>query len=240
MNYPYFKRSITALLCLFVLSPLYSQKNLTTETRDLTSFEELKVSGPFAVELTSSITDKLMITGSTEMISLIVTEIKDGTLNIRPKKNAYLQNLGSREVKITIPLVPLNKISQSGSGKVYAEGPIIVPTITIRQSGSGKVDLTLQAHKTLLQASGSGRLQLKGETKKLQAKLSGSGQLRLQGLTTKEGDLSLSGSGRIQTRCTHRLKANVSGSGRILYHGEPEEKLNAKVAGSGAIRLVTQ
>lgn len=240
MTITYFKPSFIALLFLFVLHPLHSQKAQKTETRELSFFEELKVSGPFTVQLTSSLEDQLTITADPAIISLVVTEVKDGILRIHPKKNAYLKNIRWKEVELKIPFVPLKKISQSGSGKITSPTPMVVPSIALRQSGSGNMTLTLQTKKTILNASGSGRVELKGETQKLQAKLSGAGQLQLQNITAKEGDFTLSGSGEIQTHCTHRLKGNVSGSGKILYHGEPQEKLNAKVSGSGVIRLITQ
>ena len=236
----HFYLPFTSLLLLFVLNPLHSQQRIVNEKRPISSFSELEIKGAFKVELSQTMTDHLVLSAPEKLLPYLVTEVRNGTLVIQPKRTAYLKNLRWEEVNIIIPLVALTSISQMGSGEVYSQDLLRSKFLRLNQSGSGRVFLRIKTHKTTIKNSGSGLIQLSGDSQKLEANLSGSGQLKLKTLTAKEGVFNVSGSGSVQTLCTHKLSAKVSGSGKIFYHGEPKEVINTKVSGSGLIQLVIE
>ena len=61
---------------------------LVTKERSIEHFDALKVSGSFNVEMTSSRKNQLSIYNDENLIEDIITEVKDGTLIIRTKKNS--------------------------------------------------------------------------------------------------------------------------------------------------------
>ena len=213
---------------------------LVTKERTIEHFDALKVAGSFNVELTSSMKNQLSIHTDENLIEDIITEVKDGTLIIRNKKNSYLKTSNRKSIKIKVPLVALKSAKLSGSGKIHSQETVQADRLNTSLSGSGKILLTVTAQKLNSQLSGSGKIQLNGEAQKVKAKLSGSGSIRLQEIKAKDAEATLAGSGSIYLSCSNDLEATVAGSGRIRYHGEPSGKIHTKVAGSGSIRLATE
>ena len=213
---------------------------LVTKERTIEHFDALKVSGSFDVELTSNKKNQLSIYTDENLIEDIITEVKDGTLIIRNKKNSYFKTSNRKSIKIKVPLVALKSVKLSGSGKIHSQETVQSNRFNTSLSGSGKILLTVTTQKLTSQLSGSGKIQLKGETQKVLAKLSGSGSIRLQEVEANDAEAALAGSGSIYLSCSNDLEATVAGSGRIRYYGEPAGKIHTKVAGSGSIRLAIE
>ena len=237
--------SLSALILFISLSACAQNKrkgngSLVTKERSIEHFDALKVSGSFNVEMTSNRKNQLSIYTDENLIEDIITEVKDGTLIIRTKKNSYFKTSNWKSIKIKIPLVALKSAKLSGSGKIHSQEIVQSNHIKTSLSGSGKIVLTIATQKLSSQLSGSGKIQLKGKAQAVAAKLSGSGSIRLQEVKAKDAEATLAGSGSIYLSCSNDLDATVAGSGRIRYFGEPAGKIHTKVAGSGSIRLATE
>lgn len=214
--------------------------SLITKERSIENFDALKVAGSFDVELTSSKKNLLSIYADENLIDDIITEVKNGTLIIRSKKNSYFKTSNWKSIKIKIPLVALTSAQLSGSGKIHSQEIVQSNRLNTSLSGSGKIVLTVATEQLKSQLSGSGKIQIKGKAQAVAAKLSGSGSIRLQEVKAKDAEATLAGSGSIYLSCSNDLDATVAGSGRIRYFGEPGGKIHTKVAGSGSIRLATE
>lgn len=195
--------------------------SLITKERSIENFDALKVAGSFDVELTSSKKNLLSIYADENLIDDIITEVKNGTLIIRSKKNSYFKTSNWKSIKIKVPLVALTSAQLSGSVKIHSQEIV-------------------QSNRLNTSLSGSGKIQIKEKAQVVAAKLSGSGSIRLQEVKAKDAEATLAGSGSIYLSCSNDLDATVAGSGRIRYFGEPGGKIHTKVAGSGSIRLATE
>lgn len=85
--------TLSALILFISLSACAQNKrkgngSLVTKERSIEHFDALKVSGSFNVEMTSSRKNQLSIYYDENLIEDIITEVKDGTLIIRTKKNS--------------------------------------------------------------------------------------------------------------------------------------------------------
>ena len=209
--------------------------NIITQERSISDFHSLQVSGNFEVSFSQDMDNMLELKGDENLLDDIVTKVKDGSLKIKPKKKVYLKPSNKR-IKVILPQETLKQISLSGSGKISNDIPFEHPQFEGNVSGSGKVRLHINAANAKFNISGSGVFELYGEAEALEAKLSGSGSFKAKDFRAEKGNLQLSGSGRMEVRCTDKLNAKVSGSGRIRYFGEPKRKLDAKVSGSGSVR----
>ena len=83
-------KSITTLF-VFVSSFLVYSNVETSETREVGSFDEIKISGNFEVELYNGKEGKLELTGSADQLEKIITEVENNRLKIRFKKGRYLK-----------------------------------------------------------------------------------------------------------------------------------------------------
>ncbi len=127
-------------------------------------------------------------------------------------------------------------------------------------SGSGHLDLGRLAQDHLaLSIAGSGAIDVSGQFKSLDLSVSGSGAVRLSQVSAAAMSASLSGSGWIKAAgAAGTLHVSISGSGAADMGGlvaqdvttqisgsgfakvSPRRSADLSVAGSGAIRLLTQ
>ncbi len=234
-----------SLLFIAASAQAFAQKqkgngNIITQERSIPSFESLKVSGSFNVQMISSMEGKLSISTDENLLESIITEVKDDVLIIRNKNKHYLKTSRSKAIIIKVPLADVNNVKLSGSGKIHADSAIIVDDFKASSAGSGKINLSVKATSVSAQLSGSGKIILKGSATSIKAKHVGSGSIRLQGIEAKNGEVSLAGSGSVYVRCSDSLNVSVAGSGSVRYFGEPKEKIHTKVAGSGSVRLAIE
>lgn len=235
-------KTYTLIAILFLSSiSLFSQSitgngNWVTQKRSISSFSKLKVSGHFEVQITEALTNEISLQAEENLLPHIVSEIKKGTLILRPKRTKILKPSRGRAIQIKIPSEALQAIALAGSGKILGEHALNTNEIQIKQSGSGSINLKLECQFIESKQSGSGTIHLEGRTKKLIANNSGSGKLLLSALQSQEVKAHMAGSGKIKLNAVDNLEAIVNGSGLIYYKTTPNLKISSQIDGSGAIK----
>lgn len=206
--------------------------DLITKNRNVPNYDELAVSGFFTVELVSGTEGNLKIQAESNLMEYIVTEVENGTLKIKTKRNMNLNP--SEEIKIIVPFEQINAVALSGSGEVFTKDKITSENFDIRLSGSGDVSLALKARNIDAAMSGSGDINLKGATEEFEIAISGSGDVDAENLKAQRVDARISGSGDINVFASEALSARVSGSGDVTYKGNPS-KQDFRTSGSGSV-----
>lgn len=201
-------------------------------------FDALKVAGNFKVKITTERSGELSINTDENLMEFIISEVEDGTLKIRMKKNYYLKPSNHKAVSIEIPMQALQLIALSGSGSIHSDEPIRSKSINTKMAGSGKINLNVETQEMSANLSGSGRIELQGSSQEFEAKLAGSGSIWARTMKVNDSNLALSGSGRMIVNVSDRLKAQVSGSGSIRYEAKPSTEIVSKVTGSGSIKEI--
>lgn len=203
------------------------------ETRTLSTYAELAISGNFEVELVKGNPGKINIIAESNLLEHIITEVKKGTLYIEV---AHKINLNpNKKVQIIVPYDELKQLSLAGSGSLFSKNTVEAKKLSLKLSGSGGMDLMLGISKSLeVTKSGSGDIQLEGKAQELDLKSSGSGDFKGEKLVVDDASIKLSGSGKVYLTCKDEIKVKVSGSGKVFYKGNPS-KINTNVTGSGKI-----
>jgi hypothetical protein len=206
-----------------------------TEKRTTTGYDEIILAGSFDVILVSGIEGVISIEGEENILPHIKVEVTKNVLKISNEKNVQIDT--KKRLVLTVPFEQIRSVSLSGSGDVISKNTIISPTFKAKLSGSG--DLTLDVKTTDFETnlSGSGDVVLTGSSDNFISKTSGSGDVDAVNLTTKNANLTISGSGDMKANCSESLYARVSGSGDIAYKGNPKTK-DTKVNGSGEISKI--
>ena len=206
--------------------------NLKSETRTTATYDEIKVSGFFDVDLVAGTEGKINVNAEENILEYIIIESENNILSIYTKKGISIQT--NKKVTIQVPFESLNKISLVGSGDVNSKNTIKSDNLDIKLTGSGDMNLEIEAKTTEISLAGSGDMVVKGKSGDLISKLSGSGNIDAYNLATANADVAVAGSGDLKVFCTESLKARVAGSGDINYKGNPKTK-DTKTAGSGDI-----
>lgn len=208
--------------------------NVTTVNRSTQNYSGVNCAGFMDFKLVKGTEGALTIKGESNLIEYIITEVKNGTLNVKVKNGTNLKPSKNNPIIITIPYESIDKVSLSGSGDVWNEGTID-NDVDVSLSGSGDIVLDVAASKVKASVSGSGDVTIKGRTTNLIASVTGSGDFHGFDLDSVNTEVSVTGSGDAAVNCSGEFKARVTGSGDIEYRGNPIKE-DTKVVGSGSIQ----
>lgn len=209
--------------------------NVVTLQRSVANYDGVSVSGWFDVELIDGPEGELSLEGEENLLDYIITEVKNGSLNIRVKKGANLKPSNwNQGIRVTVPVEEIESISMSGSGDIVGKTTLKASSFKTAMSGSGDITIDVTAKTMTATMSGSGDMSLSGNVTNFEATVSGSGDIKAYDLTADNVQATISGSADIKVTAKEMLKARVSGSGDISYRGNPK-KVDTKTSGSGDI-----
>ncbi|MDB5118138.1 MAG: hypothetical protein JWQ79_3630 [Mucilaginibacter sp.] len=222
----------------FAKSPVNNTVNINRETEDrhISGFTAISASGSLDVYIVQGATESVRVEAPADVMRYIITEVKNGTLNIHDKSHTSWHNLFSSNKKIAVyvSVKAINGIDIIGSGDVFFKEGISANLLRLHVTGSGDVVGKLNVKTLESNITGSGDIKLSGHADNLKVGVSGSGDFSARGLTTINTTARVSGSGDVDVNVSGSLDANVSGSGDIRYSGSPKN-VNRSKSGSGDI-----
>ena len=225
--------SVTA--CNTGLQVVRGSGNVITETRQVSNFDSIELSGSGEVILTQGASESLTIETDDNVMEYIEAKVENGTLKLGLVSGIPT---GVNIQKFTrlifyVNVDDLSGLSTSGSGKIESE-KIKTDRFDLSVSGSGSIQIAeLLASELRADISGSGGINLGGEVSDQDVDVSGSGNYEAGEVCSASIKVSVSGSGNATVCATETLDASVSGSGNVNYYGSPE--INVSDSGSGNV-----
>lgn len=234
------KLALTLVLLCFTFANAQKKNNRrikesgvqTTQNRTTKTYDAINAGGSFKVVLVAGTEGTITITGDENIITHIVTEVKNNELHIYFEKNLSITYRS--QIIVTVPVEAISGITFAGSGDVVSKTTLNATNFNVKLSGSGDVDIAVNATKVSATLAGSGDINISGKTTELEAKVVGSGDIDCGKLVSENATVTVSGSGDLKVNCTNNLTAAVAGSGTIKYKNKPAT-MNKTVAGSGEI-----
>jgi hypothetical protein len=187
-----------------------------TEDREVQGFSAISFTGVGNVVVEQGSAEALTVTADDNILPLLETRVKDGTLVIGVMSNTIF-NTGFN------PRTPI-------------EFKIAVKDLTrFALIGAGNADLRkLKTEKLDVNMTGVGNLTADGSTDHLNLTLSGTGTFHGDDLAAKTANVTCSGVGNAVVKVSGKLNATVSGVGSIEYLGNPQ--VTEKVSGVGEVK----
>lgn len=237
-------KKITTLILLFLVTSIslnaqFSSKkvkgdgNIITDTRSVGDYDKIGIAGNFDVELVKGTEGKITITADKNLMEHIITEVKDGSLKVKPKKKYNLRP--TKQIKIVISFENIEALSLAGSGDIFSSHVISSDELKLSVAGSGDVVLKVDTDVLKSSVAGSGNIKLTGKADQLKCSVAGSGNINAYELKADVVKASTAGSGNIKVHAVNEIHASSAGSGNIYYSGNPEVE-KAKSVGSGSIK----
>lgn len=218
-----------------------SASHLLDEERKVSNFTGIAIGGSIKTYVKIGNTESLRLEGDQEAIDQLITEVKDGTLSIRPKnsewKRWFKNNSNNTRVTAYITVKKLTSLALSGSGSIEVEQTINTNSLDVALSGSGSIKATVNTQTFDAAVSGSGGLNISGKAKKADIAVSGSGGFSGRAFSAENVDAHVSGSGSVYIDAQKSIDAATSGSGSVNYTGNPSSVSKAS-SGSGRVRKV--
>ena len=199
------------------------------ETRDVTTFDSIRVEGSLTVVLSLGEAGPLRIKAEDNLAPLVIAAVKGSELTLKTS-DSYSTKVGI-EVYVTAP--DIRSIKASGSTDVLCQGLLEVEELALEASGASNVECTIHAENLTATASGSSDIHLSGHVKLLSVTASGASDVAAFELFAWDVDVTTSGSSDASVNARN-LQAHASGSSDIRYRG-PIERFITKCLEAGSI-----
>jgi hypothetical protein len=190
----------------------------------------VRVATGIDVYLTQGEKLSLMVEADENLHDYIITEVKNGTLNIYTDAN--IRDAEAKKVYVT--LKEINSVSTSSAGDLIGETPVKTENLKLTASSAGDIKLEVYVKSIDADISSSGDITLNGEADMFEADLSSAGDLNAYNLKVREADVSVSSAGNADLFVTEKLYARASSAGDINYKGEPKN-VDAHSSSAGGI-----
>lgn len=227
----------TTIITLFILliSPvaLLAADDEIEESRALSDFKWIQVSGGVDVYLTQGTSLKMRVVGESGSVGNVITEVEDGKLTVTRKKGTNWFDF--KPVKVYVTFVELEKISCFGGSDVYGQGNIQSEKMFIDCSGGSDVKVDLDAKKVGLETSGGSDIKIEGKANYVIAVASGGSDIFGYEFQANSAQLKASGGSDIRITVIDELEAIASGGSDISYSGNPD-KVKSDISSSSDLR----
>jgi len=192
-----------------------------TETRRISTFEEVQINGDIEVEILHSNTSQINVTAESNIIPFIDTYIKNNTLIIEEADEYRIKN--HIPIKVTVYSPILMAVELNGSGSVYTD-TYDADDLYVNLKGSGEMDISTNATNVYAIINGSGNIKLHGNANVSDITINGSGNISGYKLHSNQAYIKINGSGKTYITVYDYLDAAINGSGNIIYKGSPNMK----------------
>jgi hypothetical protein len=209
--------------------------NMKTETRSVSDFDGVNVSGSIDLYVKQDASRSLRIEADANLLSYLEVYNEGGTLVVRPKNGYNLKP--TRDIKVYVSSPTFNKLEASGACDIFSENQVTASeTMNIDLSGSCDAKLDVKAPNISSEISGACKIELKGETKGFSVDGSGSSDVRCFDLLAENVIISIAGAGDAEVFASSKLEVDVSGAAGVKYKGNAS--VNQKISGAGSVKKV--
>ena len=193
-----------------VLGGVTGSGAVTSETRDVGTFDRIEVSGGIGVTVHIGPTQPLQLETHENLHSVIATDVAGGVLKIHGR-SSYLAHPAPH---VTVTVSALNGVSASGGSQVTADG-LAADTLSIDLSGGASITATGTADVVAIDGSGGSRANLFGlAASSVVLDLSGGSAADVQATADVTG--SASGGSRATVRGGAAVRVSASGGGEVV------------------------
>jgi hypothetical protein len=204
---------------------------LTEETRQLPSFDQVYSAGSFNVFYSHGDSTNVKIVCESNLLPYLETSVFNKKLEVRFATHVSVSLHKAIEIYVTSPEV--EKITLNGSGNIVADS-ISGNNVKIEISGSGNIYSNFYGGTFESVVSGSGKMEIFADCDTLKTTISGVGTVELEAPECIYTRISISGSGHAELNGkSDKAKYIVSGSGKIKALEFQVKEADVTISGSG-------
>lgn len=207
---------------------------VATETRAVSNFDAVSLSGVGDLTITQGETEGLVVEAEDNLMPYLKTEVRNGTLAIYIDGRPTLINVNpTKSIRYMLTVKDLRSLELSGAGRIVS-GSLKSDHLTVRISGAGGITLDhVEAANVTSTLSGAGGLKMVGQVVSQVANLSGVGGYDATELSSQNASVSVSGLGGATVWASNSLDVTISGAGSVKYYGSP--RVQKMVSGLGRV-----
>lgn len=191
-------------------------------------FTVVKSSEGIDVYVTQASDFEIRVEADENVIDLIGTDIKDGTLRVHA-----IENIGRATKKVYVSLPRVTGLEASSGSDLIAQNRITGERINLDASSGANISAEIEADELDASSSSGADIRISGTANSLVASASSGSDIKARDLEAKRGRASASSGADISINVSESLTAEASSGGDISYSGDPE--LHHKKSVSGGV-----
>ena len=206
-----------------------------TRNFGITSFEKVRVDGPFRVTLTTGVAPFARATGSPAALDRVSIDVEGNTLVVHSNVDSWGGYPGKDPgpVEVEVGTHDLSAAWLIGSAALSIDRVKGLSFgLSVQGSGAGEIRQA-DVDQLTVGVMGSGSARLAGAVRKLTAVIQGISSLDAAGLATKDATLAASGAATIDANISGTAKVSATGPATVRLTGDPACTL--RVSGSASV-----
>ena len=125
---------LVALVSIKAQNKVKGNGDVVTKTRTTSDYDRIHLTGSRDVVLVKGKEGKISISGESNIIEHITTEVHEGTLKISTKKKVSLYP--KKSLVITVPVSDISAVSLTGSGSIQGKDMVKSEILEVNLTGS--------------------------------------------------------------------------------------------------------
>ena len=184
---------------------------VTSEVRAVGDFTKIDVQGGHRVVIERWDREGVEVRADDNLLRYIETEVRDGTLFVRPAEGVRLRP--TEQIIVHVQVIHLREL---------------------RVSGAVTVDADLGWNDRLaVEVRGASTLTATGATGDLAIEVSGASQYLGEELESRDAEIDASGASHVHVWASETLDVAASGASQVLYRGNPS--ITSSLSGAAAV-----
>lgn len=205
--------------------------NITTQNRNVDSFEKLKVTRGLNVYVSQGDVQKVIVEADENLLEYIETDVEDNMLTITTSAN--IRN--PKSLKVFVTITHIDEIKASAGSNLNTEEIITCNDLDISASAGSNIKLHLNADDIKVSASAGSNITLSGNVDESKINASAGSNIKAEELKTKVCDAKTNSGANIWINVADEFEGNASSGGNIFYYGNPKNSNIEKSLGGNVI-----
>jgi hypothetical protein len=206
-----------------------------TRNFGITSFDKVRVDGPFRVRLTTGVAPFASATGSSQALDRVAVEVRGDTLVVHNSIDSWGGYPGEDPgpVEISVGTHDLAAAWLNGSGALLINRVKGLGfDLSVQGSGAGEIG-DADVDQLNVSVVGTASARLSGRAAKMTAVIRGISSLEAGALATKDATLGAEGSATIDANVSNSVTVDARGPATVRITGGPS--CNLRVSGSASV-----
>jgi hypothetical protein len=225
----------TFLMAAALAPTLAAPAGAATRNFGITSFEKVRIEGPFRVSLTTGVAPFARATGSAAAIDRVAIDVQGNTLVVHSNLSGWGGYPGQQSgpVEISLGTHDLSSAWLSGSGSLAIDR---VKGLSFDLSAQGSASAAVgrvDVDQLKISVVGTANATLSGQAAKLTAVVRGISSLDAANLATKDATIGAEGSATVAANVSNSATVDGSGPATVRLTGRPACTL--RVSGSVSV-----
>ena len=205
----------------FCIAALPSAATAAERTLSVTSFDRVRIEGPFKVTVTTGVSPFAKIIGSASAFDSVTVDQQGRTLIVRPNSSNWGgypgQSRGSVEVSVGTGDLSAAWVNGAGSLAINRVKGLSF-NLAVQGSGSAAIG-NASVDRLDVGLSGAGNATIAGTVPKLTAIVRGSSSLDASGLAVKDATIGAEGPSQVRATASNSAKIDAKGVASVELSG---------------------